>query len=84
MRKSDKFIFIYINKISKYVSSKLYHIENFKKKQRANSVDPVQVAHDEPPHQDLHCLQIQLFLSLVLHMSDLSAYWIADSASPIT
>ena len=24
------------------------------------------MAHDEPSHQDLHCLQIQLFLSLVL------------------
>ena len=25
-----------------------------------------EVAHHEPPHQDLHCLQIQLFSSLVL------------------
>ena len=24
------------------------------------------MAHDEPPHQDLHCLQIQLFSSLVV------------------
>ena len=24
------------------------------------------MAHDEPPHQDLRCLQIQLFLSLVV------------------
>ena len=24
------------------------------------------MAHDEPPHQDLRCLQIQLFLSVVL------------------
>ena len=24
------------------------------------------MAHDEPPHQDLRCSQIQLFLSLVL------------------
>ena len=31
-----------------------------------NSVDPDEVAHDEPPHQDLHCLQIQLFSSLVV------------------
>ena len=22
----------------------------------ANIVDPVEVAHNEPPHQDLHCL----------------------------
>ena len=43
--------------------SKLYHIENSK---RANSVDLDEVAHYEPPHQDLCCLQIQLFSSLVL------------------
>ena len=28
-------------------------------------VDLHEVAHDEPPHQDLRCLQIQLFSSLV-------------------
>ena len=33
---------------------------------RANSVDLAEVAHYEPPHQDLCCLQIQLFQSLVL------------------
>ena len=32
----------------------------------ANSVNLGEVAHYEPPHQDLCCLQIQLFLSLVL------------------
>ena len=32
---------------------------------QANSVDLDEVAHYEPPHQDLCCLQIQLFLSLV-------------------
>ena len=31
-----------------------------------NSVDLDEVAHKELPHQDLRCLQIQLFLSLVL------------------
>ena len=31
-----------------------------------DNVDPDEVAHYEPPHQDLHCLQIQLFSSLVL------------------
>ena len=31
-----------------------------------NSVDLDEVAHYEPPHQDLQCLQIQLFSSLVL------------------
>ena len=37
------------------VKSKLYHIENSKTR-----------GHFEPPHQDLRCLQIQLFSSLVL------------------
>ena len=32
----------------------------------ANSVDLDEVAHDEPPHQDLCCLQIKLFSSLVV------------------
>ena len=32
---------------------------------RANSVDLDEVAHYEPPHQDLRCLQIVLFSSLV-------------------
>ena len=31
----------------------------------ANSVDPDEVAHNEPPHQDLAVLKIQLFSSLV-------------------
>ena len=35
-------------------------------RQRANSVDMDEVAHNEPPHQNLRCLQIQLFSSLVL------------------
>ena len=33
----------------------------------ANSVDLDEVAHNEPPHQDLHCLQIKLVSSLVLN-----------------
>ena len=32
----------------------------------ANSVDLDEVAHYEPPHQNLRCLQIQLFSSLVV------------------
>ena len=28
----------------------------------ANSVDPDEVAHDEPPHLGLSCLQIQLYV----------------------
>ena len=30
-----------------------------------DSVDLDEVAHYEPPHQDLRCLQVQLFFSLV-------------------
>ena len=51
---------IFVCKFSKNVKSKLYHIEN------PNSIDLNEVAHYEPPHQDLGCLQIQLFLSLEL------------------
>ena len=40
------------------IKSYLYHIENSKSRG--------EVAHYEPPHQDLRCLQIQLFSSLVL------------------
>ena len=29
-------------------------------------MDLAEMAHYEPPHQDLRCLQIQLFLSLVV------------------
>ena len=32
----------------------------------ANSVDLDEVAHDEPPHLALRCLQVQLFLFLGL------------------
>ena len=40
-----------------------YIILKIKKKHRTNSVDLDVVAHYEPPHQDLHCLQ---FSSLVV------------------
>ena len=36
------------------------------KDKRANSVDPDEVAQNEPPHQDLRCVQIQLFSSMVV------------------
>ena len=53
---------IFVCKFSKNVKSKLYHIENSKtRRQKANY---------EPPHQDLRCLQIQLFSSLVSINSD--------------
>ena len=47
----------------KYVSLKLYHIEN---SQTVGSVDQDEVAHNEPPHLTLYCLQTQLFSILVL------------------
>ena len=31
-----------------------------KKDKFANNVDPDEVAHNEPPHQDLHCLPSSL------------------------
>ena len=33
---------------------------------RIQRLDLDEVAHDEPPHKGLRCLQIQLFSSLVL------------------
>ena len=36
------------------------------------------MAHDEPPHQDLRCLQIQLFSSLVVKVLNLIKYSFVD------
>ena len=36
------------------------------KLKRANTVDPDEMAHNEPSHLDLQCLQIQLLLCLAL------------------
>ena len=36
-------------------------------RQRANSADLDEVAHYEPPHHNLGCLQIQLFSFLVVN-----------------
>ena len=47
------------------ILSPSYIIEDSKNR-RQNSIDLDEVAHYEPPHQDLCCLQIQLFSSLVL------------------
>ena len=33
-----------------------------KKAEFANSIDPDEAAHNEPPHLDLHCSQIHFFL----------------------
>ena len=55
---------IYVCEISENVSSKPNYIEH--SKTRANNVDQDEVAHHEPPHQDLHCLQTQLFSSPAL------------------
>ena len=35
---------------------------------RANSVDPDEAAHYELPHLDLHCLQTQLFFSVLYEL----------------
>ena len=43
----------------------------------ANRVDFDEVAHYEPPHQDLRCLQIQLFSSLVVKELNISGMAVA-------
>ena len=43
---------------------KVHHIDN--SKTRGQTVDLDEVAHYEPPHQDLRCLQIQLFSPLAV------------------
>ena len=59
---------IFVCKCSNDVKSKLYYIQS----SRANTVDLDEVANDEPLHQELPCLQIQLFSSLVLKSSKYS------------
>ena len=51
--------------LEKNVRFKLYHTDKIKDR-RANSVALDEVAHYEPPHQDLCCLQTELLSSLVL------------------
>ena len=48
--------------------SKLCHVKN-SKTIMANSVGPDEVAHDEPPHLDLSCLQIPQFYILAPDVS---------------
>ena len=49
---------IYTSKFKeKSVSFKLYLIETIKTRRLPNSVDLDEVAHYEPPHLDLRCLQ---------------------------
>ena len=38
-----------------------YIILRIERQDGINSVDPDEVAHYEPPHQHLRCLQIQVF-----------------------
>ena len=35
-----------------------------------NSVDPDEVAHDEPPHQDLHCLSSILWILNIIELEN--------------
>ena len=48
--------------VSYFQTQCLFHILSARDKvvESANSVDPDEVAHDEPPHQDLHCLPYSL------------------------
>ena len=43
-----------------FVHTTCISYRDFKEK-RANCVDPDEMAHNEPPHMDLWCLQILLF-----------------------
>ena len=46
------------------ILSQLYHIESSKHNRLTNSVDPDEAAHNELPHRDLCCLQIELHVFL--------------------
>ena len=72
-------IITYINSVTIKKQTKKISSANFQKKkirsnciilrfqrQRGNSVDLDEVAHYEPPHQDLNCFQIQFFSSLAV------------------
>ena len=58
---------LHVCKFSLTVSSKIYHFENSETRGQTDDLD--EAAHHELPHQDLHCLQMQLFLSLVLKVN---------------
>ena len=53
-----------------------------------NSVDQDEVANDEPPHQDLSRLQIQLFSSLVreakIELLELLPFYLKNSNITLT
>ena len=51
--------------------------------QRANSVDPDEVAHNEPPHLDLRCLQIQLHVQCIFVFGTSSIIRDADQTEQI-
>ena len=53
---------MYICNISNNVSSEYVILKIQEKK--AKSIDPDEAVHYEPPHQELHCLQVQLFVSV--------------------
>ena len=67
---------IFVNKISKKKKKKIIPAISYLelKNYRANSVDLDEMAHFEPPHQELRCLRIQLFLSLVLKELRVDSY----------
>ena len=50
----------------------------------ANSVEPDEVAHNEPSHLDVHCLQIQLFIACQNEGSGRTMVVILASASAST
>ena len=52
-------------KCQKNVSSKLYHIIRTQRL-KANSENPDEVAHNEPPHLGFHCFKFNYFFVLAL------------------
>ena len=54
-----------VNSLTTKKQTTKFSSANFQKKlitENSKTVDLHEVAHHEPPHQDLRCLQIQLFL----------------------
>ena len=48
-----------------------------------NSVDPDEAAHNEPPHQDLHCLQKTLFPHSMIWLFSFPYKWWKTTESPL-
>ena len=52
------YYYLMANKVYKYDESK--HLNSLTSRQLSTSVDLDEVAHNEPPHLDIHCLSSSL------------------------